>query len=419
MSSERRITKNKTEPREKSDRGSMPQTLPVWAIQMRQEYEATIMRLEDRISEMENSAVMTERAQASGDSTLALYGESEGVKHLTKRLMYILPNANTIGQAGVALVAQIAVAHGLDPMPGSDHVYAWKQGQRLLVTIGYKGLLHLAQSQHRFTHNTRPMTDTERAEHALVDGEIGYVTEVWVLARAAECKDLGIPYHPIVGTAVWKPRDNVPTARTPAWVAGKNSLKDALRQFARTGVRMQGVLDAQFQQNAMEWSVELPDSHDIDEQALIDAGIVPPASHADDSMTIDGEYVDNSEIEADEHSDNDQYDNDQQFDLHDDDNRVETIDGKMRSGTYLVEVKLRGGVSGTFFPLTRVGKKISKATRENYPQWVVEKLMRPDGTPREGLIWTINDDPDTVLISEYEPAKNPKYTNIISIVDQA
>lgn len=257
-----------------------PREWPVWALKMRHDLEAENHRLREELRELKASIMETERARAQreNNTALALYGESDDVKGLTKRLNYMLPNAQEIGDQGVALVAQIAIAHGLDPLPGSDHVYAWKQGGKLMVAIGYKGLLHLARQQVQFTHTSRRMTDDERDENLLGPQDIGYVTELYEISKAYECQQRGIPYFPIVGTAVWTPKDRVPAGKSGAWVAKKNSLKDALRQIVKTGVRMESALDAAFQQRDSEWAIPLaPQGGDEpDAQALIAAGMIKP-----------------------------------------------------------------------------------------------------------------------------------------------
>jgi len=266
-----------------------PREWPVWALKMRHELEAEIARLKEENRELKMSAIETERAraQAANNSALALYGDSEEVKGLTNRLTYMLPNAEEIGQKGVAMLAQIAIAHGLDPLPGSDHVYAWKQGGKLMVTIGYKGLLHLARQQVQFTHQSRPMTEAERAENLLAPSDIGYVTEIYEIAKAAQCQQAGVPYFPIIGTAIWTTKDRVPAGKSGAWVARKNSLKDALRQIAKTGVRMEAALDQAFrQQQEADWSISLaaeaatPTTPDA--QTLIAAGIIKPDQEDDE-----------------------------------------------------------------------------------------------------------------------------------------
>lgn len=269
-----------------------PREWPVWALKMRQEYEHKIVHLEEKVRELQMSAIESDRAraQAKNNTALALYGDSDEVKGLTTRLTYMLPNAEEIGQKGVALVAQIAIAHGLDPLPGSDHVYAWKQSGKLLVAIGYKGLLHLARQQVQFTHRSRPMTPAEREEHLLADTDIGYVTELYEIAKAAQCQQAGVPYFPIIGTAVWTTKDRVPAGKSGAWVARKNSLKDALRQIAKTGVRMEAALDQAFAQREAEWSLPLAaqaSEAEPDAQALIDAGVIPPQDDDEAPAIID------------------------------------------------------------------------------------------------------------------------------------
>lgn len=283
-----------TQPTPRPDPDSIPPRVwPKWALLMRQEYESKLAAAQRRINELESAIMQTEKANRIADNTraLAAYGSGDDVKGLTNRLTYMLPNANEIGTPGVALVAQIAIAHGLDPLPGADHLYAWKQRNKrtgkdeVQVVIGYKGLLHLARKQTRFTYQSRPMTPDERAEHGIADqpAAVGYVTTLYILADAIECQKAGIPYYPLVGTAVWRPGDEVPRGRTPAWVAKKNSLKDALRQVVTTGVRLQEALDNALQQFGQQlggveytgegWRAEVDEP---DAQALIEAGVVPP-----------------------------------------------------------------------------------------------------------------------------------------------
>ena len=310
-----------------------PHEWPVWAIKMRQQYEAKIKQLEDRVRELEATIVTTDNARRQAqqqESALAIYGESEEVKALTARLGYLLPNADEIGQQGVALVSQIAIAHGLDPLPGSDHVYAWKKGGKLTVVIGYKGMLHLARQQVHFTHQSREMTEEERAKRLLNEDQIGYVTEIWEIEKAKACKDAGIPYHPIRGEAIWSPTEthykkdgstyttynDVPRGRDGHWVARKNSLKDALRQITSTGVRLGQALDTMFaemgRQAALQasgldveatgdgWQIALPDGSDEQtpeelEQELIDEGYIQPNEPINGQFTAKGDKPDNDE----------------------------------------------------------------------------------------------------------------------------
>lgn len=287
-------------------------------IKLRWEYEAKISKLEARIAELENTIVSTDsarRATERQESALTIYGEGAEVKALTDRLNVLLPNAVEIGNRGVALVAQIAIAHGLDPLPGSDHVYAWVKGGKLTVTIGYKGLLHLARQQVFFTHQTREMTADERKARNLQPGQIGYITQVWEIEKAKACKDAGIPYFPIEGEAIWSDKiihhkkdgstwteyGEVPTSRDGHWVAKKNSLKDALRKITSTGVRLGQALDSMYAEMGRRaalagmnleatgdgWTAALPDADpEATKRELIEAGIIQ-AGEEDQPIVID------------------------------------------------------------------------------------------------------------------------------------
>lgn len=282
---------------------AMPGFLPVWAIRMRADYEATISRLERQVSELENAIMESRSAQQSAAKTaLELYGESRDVKLLATRLNVILPNASDLGATGVALIAQIAIAHGLDPLPGSDHIYGWtrtnkKTGEKeIVVTIGYKGLLHLARKQVRFNYQSRPMTQEEREEHGLKTGEHGYITTLYEIENAIECRQAGIPYFPIVGIGIWRIGDEFAKGRSPAWNAKKNSLKDALRQIAVTGQRLADALDAAFMEAGKQLAgaqfngddLYVPVSVEMRENA-IESGAIPADDPGPD--TFEGEMT--------------------------------------------------------------------------------------------------------------------------------
>jgi hypothetical protein len=303
---DRRITGAESAPRTPRE-DQPPAVWPVWVLKLRERYDSEKAALQRRIDELESSMIETDAARRKADGqskALALYGESAEVKDLTKRLTFILPNAEKIGPKGVALVAQIAIAHGLDPMPGSDHVYAWVKDSTLTVAIGYKGLLYLARQQAHFTHRTRAMLEEERREHKLNDDQLGYITELYEIDKAVECHRMGVPYFPIIGMAIWAYKvvhtkkngetwtetNEPPSGKDGVWVCRKNSLKDALRQITDTGVRMKGALDAAFDQQVAEWRMTLPDAAEADPEELIAAGIIPPDDDGEPEI-IDGSFA--------------------------------------------------------------------------------------------------------------------------------
>lgn len=128
-------------------------------------------------------------------------------------------------------IALIAFNMELDPSPGVGHLYAWKKGGKFIMMIGYQGYLHKAQQQHQFVHDTREMTETERAAHGLKDGEVGAICELFDNEKAQQWRAMGMEPRPIKGMAIWRKGDNVPTSKSPLWVAEKNAVKDAIRRL--------------------------------------------------------------------------------------------------------------------------------------------------------------------------------------------
>jgi hypothetical protein len=136
-------------------------------------------------------------------------------------------------------IALIAFNMGLDPSPGVGHLYAWKEGNKFIITIGYQGYIFKAQQQREFVHTTREMNEQERAANGLTDSQIGAVCELYDIEKAKQWREIGFDPQPIIGTAVFNrdrqqngdKKDNVPHARTPLWVAEKNAIKDALRKM--------------------------------------------------------------------------------------------------------------------------------------------------------------------------------------------
>jgi hypothetical protein len=146
--------------------------------------------------------------------------------------------------AQINAVTKLAWLMQLDPSPGVGHLYPCTFKGVFTVIIGYQGYLYKAQQQHEFYYNPpREMTPEERELHGLEPGDVGAVCELIEMKRARWAKELGMPVPLIRGTSVWKKKaryddkdkewksDNVPQSRSPFWVAGKNAVKDAIRQL--------------------------------------------------------------------------------------------------------------------------------------------------------------------------------------------
>lgn len=128
-------------------------------------------------------------------------------------------------------IALIAFNMALDPSPGVGHLYAWKKGNKFIVMIGYQGYLHKAQQQRQFVHDTREMTESERAAHGLGVDDVGAICELYDSEKAAQWRTMGMEPRPVKGMAIWRKGDNVPTSKSPLWVAEKNATKDAIRRL--------------------------------------------------------------------------------------------------------------------------------------------------------------------------------------------
>ncbi len=180
---------------------------------------------EPQPAQAESKAVVPVR-----DHAPAIYGGKDEVRSLAARIMSIHPSAKKIGSAGAALLAQLGIALGLNPLPGAGHLHAWldKSGQ-MLVHIGVEGRIALAQRQSPFTFSTRPMRPEEAEEHDLKAGERGAVCELYrhdLTKSAAAC---GLPVTPIVGIGIVRANEYAPNGRSLAWRAKQRALKDALR----------------------------------------------------------------------------------------------------------------------------------------------------------------------------------------------
>jgi hypothetical protein len=132
------------------------------------------------------------------------------------------------------MAAMVAIAWNmsLDPSPGAGHIYAAEFGGKFTILIGYQGYLHRAQRDHKIYYNpARAMTQEERASHGLREDQVGAIVELYELDRAEVALKLGIKVQPIIGIGIWTNGDNVAKTKSGLWMAGKNAIKDAIRQL--------------------------------------------------------------------------------------------------------------------------------------------------------------------------------------------
>ncbi len=159
------------------------------------------------------------------------YGSKSEVKSLAARIMSLHPSAKQIGDRGALLLAQLGIALGLNPLPGTGHISAWidKDG-RLCVHIGLEGRMSLARRDSSFSVNTRPMRAEEIEEHGLAQGDRGAIAELFRHDLIREMHSLGLPVKPIIGIGIATKGEYIAKGRSLAWRASQRAIKDALRQ---------------------------------------------------------------------------------------------------------------------------------------------------------------------------------------------
>jgi hypothetical protein len=244
---------------------SPPRELPRWALKMRQDHIAETSALQRRISQLEDELMHTRtasrelrEAQFQAQNALAVYGETTELSEIKQRVA-LHPTFAGLNDQGRALVAQVAHAMGVNPFM---HLHCWMQGNKLQITLDYKGLLYLA-GQDNIMESTRLLTRDELiargvAEKDIDRGAIGAVCEVTEIDKAGRCKAAGLEYRPVTGYAVWLPDKAAPNGRDGAWVAEKNALRAALYKVSDLGLKLARHIEGVHESDD-GWAAELPE----------------------------------------------------------------------------------------------------------------------------------------------------------------
>ena len=96
-------------------------------------------------------------------------------------LMGIHPHAKDVGLIGMRAVAQIAIATGANPMPGTNGIHVWKDNKGKFcfqLGIGYwRANAARAGGAISWIRKVQPMTDEERVARGIPDTHYGAVCE--------------------------------------------------------------------------------------------------------------------------------------------------------------------------------------------------------------------------------------------------
>lgn len=90
---------------------------------------------------------MTTQIVPSNGNSLAAFGERDAIREMTDRLIKMLPGTVRLNQQEALTVAQVAVAHGLDPFNGEVWGLKGENEKWYGVMVGIKGLRKCARRQ--------------------------------------------------------------------------------------------------------------------------------------------------------------------------------------------------------------------------------------------------------------------------------
>lgn len=167
---------------------------------------------------------MSEVLAQREDVALAQYGDRGQVRELGSRIKHFLPNGNKMSDSDAHSLAQLALAHGLDPFIGDCW---WIPGKGIMV--GINGLRKAARRASPYSVDIQMMRTNERAEYDVPDGAAAYIARLFrgdIMAQMAAARQ---PIFPFIGTGVCTKGERIPHTKSAAWVARKRAEADALK----------------------------------------------------------------------------------------------------------------------------------------------------------------------------------------------
>ena len=111
------------------------------------------------------------------NNALSAYGKESQVMELANRMLSFHPQADAVGSQNMIAVAQMALLSGASPMPGTNGIHVWKQGDKVLFQFGigfWRGKAEAAGGI-AWTDRPRPMTKSEKAERNIPEATVAYI----------------------------------------------------------------------------------------------------------------------------------------------------------------------------------------------------------------------------------------------------
>lgn len=155
---------------------------------------------------------MTESTAVTKKQPTELYGYTDQVVALADRMRNMIPGAADAPNATIWKAAQIAHLHKLDPFSGDIYVYPAYKGCRdeeWIVDVGVAAWRRAAQRQAKYHALHEVLSDDETAARIgenYTPGDVGVKCTLYRLDVARECKELGIPYEPVIAFGFFRQR---------------------------------------------------------------------------------------------------------------------------------------------------------------------------------------------------------------------
>lgn len=152
-----------------------------------------------------------------------LYGYRDQVVALADRMRSMIPGASAAPNETIWKAAQIAHLHKLDPFSGDIYVYPAYRGcsdEEWIVDIGVAAWRRAAQRQAKYhaLHEVLAEAETnERIGENYTPGDVGVKYTLYRLDVARECKELDIPYEPVVSFGFFRQKARYIKSKN-AWI---------------------------------------------------------------------------------------------------------------------------------------------------------------------------------------------------------
>lgn len=176
----------------------------------------------------------------------ALYGEDVQIASLVRRVRKLIKGAEAAPDAIIWRGCQIATMHHLDIFSGDIWIYPAYEGckdDEWIVDVGVSAWRRAAQRQAKYTTAFTVLSPEEtkaRIGETHTPEDVAVECKLYRLDVARECKELGIPYEPVVSYGFWRKNarkkrngeymaDQLANTETKADKAQKRAEKKALR----------------------------------------------------------------------------------------------------------------------------------------------------------------------------------------------